>query len=186
MTKFSMIESMTENHQRFTNYINQLTEQEYLFAMPEKWTAGQQLDHLVRSTKPLILAVRLPLFIAQLIFGKANRPSISYEELVEKYLQKIQAGAKATGNFIPPPISFDKKESLIKELNSIVGKINKGLSKFSEEELDECILPHPLLGKITFREMIYFTIYHVDHHHFIIDKALEQDLHQSKVDHPSN
>ena len=30
MNKFSMIESMTENHQRFTNYINQLTEQETL------------------------------------------------------------------------------------------------------------------------------------------------------------
>lgn len=179
MNKFALIESMTENHQRFTNYMNILTEQEYLFAMPEKWSAGQQLDHLVRSTKPLLLAVRLPYFIVQLIFGKANRPSKSYEELIEKYLQKIQEGAKATGNFIPPPIGFDKKEKLIKELNSIVSKINKGLNHFSEEELDECILPHPLLGKITFREMIYFTIYHVDHHHYIIDKVLQQNLHAS-------
>lgn len=177
MNKFALIESMTENHQRFTNYMNILTEQEYLFAMPEKWSAGQQLDHLVRSTKPLILAARLPCFIVQLIFGKANRPSKSYEELIELYLQKIQEGAKATGNFIPPPIGFDKKEKLIKELNSIVSKINKGLNQFSEEELDECILPHPLLGKITFREMIYFTIYHVDHHHYIIDKVLQQHFH---------
>ncbi len=179
MNKFALIESMTENHQRFTNYMNILSSEEFLFAMPEKWSAGQQLDHLVRSTKPLILAVRLPRFILPLIFGKANRPSRSYEELVEKYLQKIQEGAKATGNFIPPLVSFDKKENLIKELNSIVAKINKGLNNFSESELDECILPHPLLGKITFREMIYFTIYHVDHHHYIIDKALEENLHSN-------
>jgi hypothetical protein len=177
MTKFALIESMTENHHRFTNYMQILTEQEYLFAMSEKWSAGQQLDHLVRSTKPLILAVRLPRFLVQLIFGKANRPSKSYEELVEKYLQKINAGAKATGNFIPPMVGYDKKENLIKELNAIITKINKGLQNFTEEELDECILPHPLLGKITFREMIYFTIYHVDHHHYIIDKALQENLH---------
>jgi hypothetical protein len=159
--------------------MNILTEKEYLFALPEKWSAGQQLDHLVRSTKPLILAVRLPHFILQLVFGKANRPSKSYDELVEKYLHKIKAGAKATGNFIPPPVGFDKKENLIKELNAIVAKINKGLTNFSEAELDECILPHPLLGKITIREMIYFTIYHVDHHHFIIDKTLEENLHSN-------
>lgn len=179
MTKFALIESMTENHLRFTNYMNILTEQEYLFALPEKWSAGQQLDHLVRSTKPLILAVRLPRFLVQLIFGKANRPSKSYDELVEKYLQKIQAGAKATGNFIPPSVGFDKKESLIKELNANVAKINNGLNNFSEEDLDNCILPHPLLGKITFREMMYFTIYHVDHHHFLIDKMLQQNLHNN-------
>jgi hypothetical protein len=179
MNKLALIESMTENHQRFTNYMNILTEQEFLFAMPGKWSAGQQLDHLVRSTKPLILAVRLPHFLVQLIFGKANRPSRSYEELVEKYLQKIKDGAKATGNFIPTSVSFDKKQQLIKELNSIVAKINRGLTNFSEEELDECILPHPLLGKITVREMIYFTIYHVDHHHYIIDKALEENLHSN-------
>jgi len=176
MNKFELIEAMNENHTRFINYINTLSEAEFMFALEDKWSAGQQLDHLVRSTKPLILAVRLPKFLLQLIFGEANRPSKSYEELVEKYLIKIKEGAKATGNFIPPPVGYDKKLKLQKELASVIVKINKGLKNFTEEELDKCILPHPLLGKITFREMMYFSIYHVDHHHFIIDKAL-QDNH---------
>ncbi len=175
MNKFELIEAMNENHTRFINYINTLSEKEFLFALTEKWSAGQQLDHLVRSTKPLILAVRLPKFILQLIFGTANRQSKTYEELVEKYLIKIAEGAKATGNFIPAPVGFEKKEPLKKELQLIITKINKGISNFTEEELDQCILPHPLLGKITCREMIYFTIYHVDHHHFIIDKALQDN-----------
>lgn len=175
MNKFELIEAMNENYTRFINYINTLSETEYLFALEEKWSAGQQLDHLVRSTKPLILAVRLPKFILQLIFGEANRPSKSYEELVEKYLSKISEGAKATGNFIPSKVGYDKRLRLQKELESVILKINKGLKNFTEEELDRCILPHPLLGKITFREMIYFSIYHVDHHHFIIDKALQDN-----------
>ena len=37
-------------------------------------------------------------------------------------------------------------------------------SQISEHKLDRCILPHPLLGKLTLREMIYFTIYHMEHH----------------------
>jgi hypothetical protein len=176
MNKYDLMQAMTENHQRFSNYMNILSESEYLYAMPEKWSAGQQLDHIVRSTKPLILAVRLPIFALKLLFGSANRPSLSYEELVKKYDAKIEVGAKASGNFIPPPIGFEKKESLINELFIIINKINKGIEKISEEDLDQCILPHPLLGKITFREMLYFTINHVDHHHYIMDKAI-QDGH---------
>ncbi len=176
MSKYDLIEAMTENHQRFSNYMNILTEPDFLYAMPGKWSAGQQLDHIVRSTKPLILAVRLPHFILKLIFGSANRLSKSFEELVKKYEDKIAEGGKASGSFIPPAVGFDKKDALIKELGSIITKINTGIEKFTEEELDTCILPHPLLGKVTFREMIYFTINHVDHHHYNIDKAIQEGL----------
>jgi hypothetical protein len=33
-----------------------------------------------------------------------------------------------------------------------------------EAKLDNFIAPHPLLGKITLRELCYFTIYHTQHH----------------------
>ena len=99
---------------------------------------------------------------------------MSFEELVKKYEDRIANGAKATGNFIPPVIGYDKKDALIHELSLIISKINNGIEHFSEEELDQCLLPHPLLGKITFREMLYFTINHVDHHHYIMDKAIQE------------
>jgi hypothetical protein len=186
MNKYDLILAMTENHERFSNYMNILTESEYLYAKPEKWSAGQQLDHIVRSTKPLILAVRLPHFALKLIFGKAKRTSMSFEELVKKYDTKIEEGAKATGNFIPPLIGFDKKDTLINELRSTITKINTGVANFSEDDLDQCLLPHPLLGKITFREMLYFTINHVDHHHYIMDKAIQESPLHIKEGLPSN
>jgi len=39
------------------------------------------------------------------------------------------------------------------------------IEKHSESELDQMILPHPLLGKLTLREMACFAAYHVAHHH---------------------
>ena len=32
--------------------------------------------------------------------------------------------------------------------------------KWDEKELDEYYLPHPILGKLTVREILFFTIYH--------------------------
>jgi hypothetical protein len=33
-----------------------------------------------------------------------------------------------------------------------------------EADLDRYLLPHPLLGKLTLREMLHFTLYHNYHH----------------------
>jgi hypothetical protein len=37
-------------------------------------------------------------------------------------------------------------------------------SKWKDPQLDKYIAPHPLLGKITLRELGYFTIHHMYHH----------------------
>ncbi|WP_231962837.1 DinB family protein [Polaribacter sp. KT25b] len=34
----------------------------------------------------------------------------------------------------------------------------------SEKNLDTLVLPHPLMGKMTVREIIMWTAYHTEHH----------------------
>jgi uncharacterized damage-inducible protein DinB len=36
--------------------------------------------------------------------------------------------------------------------------------KWTEEQLDNYCVAHPILGKLTMRELAYFTIYHNIHH----------------------
>jgi hypothetical protein len=85
--------------------------------------------------------------------------------LVEKYKEKLNAGGKASGRFIPSSILFVRRKEYIGRLTKIIYKLSSQVATFTEEELDRFILPHPLLGKLTYREMLYFTIYHVQHHH---------------------
>jgi hypothetical protein len=42
--------------------------------------------------------------------------------------------------------------------------LGRALGRWSEQELDRVTLPHPLLGKLTAREVAYFTVYHGRHH----------------------
>ncbi len=172
MNKKEIAELLQKNHQEFIEMVNALREEDFSYAPTNKWTAGQQLDHLVRSVQPVNMAFALPKVILQLMFGKANRPSKSFTELVEKYNKKIEEGAKASGIFIPPPIAFNKKGKLIKRLSKLSSALSKKALSQSEQNLDTYILPHPLLGKITMREMLYFTADHVQHHQKIIERAL--------------
>jgi fumarate reductase subunit D len=67
-------------------------------------------------------------------------------------------------------VEYSNGENLKKRLLLAITKINLQLEEFSEQQLDLHRLPHPLLGKISIREMMYFTMYHAEHH---MEKAKE-------------
>ena len=94
------------------DYVKRLNEDEFNFAPTGKWNAGQQLDHLIRSIEPLNLAYGLPVIILKWRFGVSNRPSKSYQLLVEKYESKLTLGGRASGRFIPKPVSYELKEQV--------------------------------------------------------------------------
>ena len=172
MSKEQIIENLKSNHLDFLSYIDGLTESQYNFAPTDKWTAGQQLEHIMLSVKPLAQGFLLPKFMIKLIFGKANRPSKTYDELVAKYKSKLEAGGRASGAFIPKPVGFDAKNRISGKIQKFVNSICNQISSYSEHDLDRLIIPHPLLGKLTVREMLYFTAYHVVHHKELTQRNL--------------
>ena len=157
-------EQLVSRHRDFIHDLRPLSEADFLYAPEGKWNAGQQADHIRMSVRPLNHALMLPAFIIRMLFGKANRPSRSYDELVERYHQKLQAGGRAPSRFQPRGCSYGERVSLAKALMKQVDGVSGKAGRFSESDLDSLILPHPLLGKVTLREMLYFTIYHVGHH----------------------
>ena len=165
MNKSELQKKLQENHLVFIEKIRSLSEDEFLYSPEGKWAAGQQLAHIIKSVSPVNLAFSLPAFLIKLIFGKANRSSRTYDALVEKYKLKLSEGGKAPGRFVPQPIEFIDRKQLTEKLQQVVTSLSNRVNHKSEHELDTMIIPHPLLGKLTFREMIYFSIYHVEHHH---------------------
>jgi hypothetical protein len=162
--KPQIIAALNEKVDEFNGYISSLNKEQFEASPNGKWSAGQNLDHLIRAIKPLQIAYGLPKFVLSIFFGKANRSSQAYDELVIKYKTKLAAGGKASGPFIPPIVGFEKKVDLIKKYADQKQKLIAKIEKQSEADLDKYILPHPLLGKVTLREMLYFTIHHNEHH----------------------
>jgi hypothetical protein len=133
------------------------------FRKPDsKWSAADNVEHLILSVKPLNLAFRLPKFIL-LFFGKPNRPIRTYEELVKKYLEKLSSGGRATSAFVPKS-NYQDKRQLLEKFKQTHQRFIESLAKWSDADLDHYLIPHPLLGKLYIREMLYFTIYHSQHH----------------------
>lgn len=171
MNKEEIIYAATKSFDGFTVSIEAI-EESVFFERPaiEKWSVAEQVQHLIVSTNTTTLAYTLPAFIVRWVGGIPNRTGRSYEALVERYLQKLAAGGKASGRFVPKKMKQNiSKEKLVQNWKKAAAKFISALKNTSNEsKLDNYLARHPLLGRITLRELCYFTIYHTEHHKNII------------------
>lgn len=135
-----------------------------------KWTAGQHIIHLVQSTKPLLKAVSLPGFLLKWKFGTSNRPSRTYDQVVSRYLEKLSAAQGLVSPFSSkmPDSPAGEKARWLGELSQLNDKLNLKTSKLTDKQLDTLLVPHPLLGKMTLREILMWNTFHTEHHRRVL------------------
>ncbi len=170
LSKNDILARSREIFDLFTQDCRNIDEEKFFFKAGEKWSIAENLQHLIIAAKTTTLAYRAPHLLLRWIAGNPNRPSRTYDELVAKYKLKLAQGGKATGRFIPQPLNGKiSKAKLIENWEHSTNRYLKAFEKgWKEGELDEFLVKHPLLGRITIRELCYFTIYHTIHHHQII------------------
>lgn len=159
-------DGLTKAGKDLTGFCSAVPDEQF-FRQPEgKWSPAQQVKHLISATNTARLALTLPKFMVRLVGGKPNRGSRTYDELVAKYKLKLEQGGKASGRYIPKPVlSSYGKDRLLGEFHTAMDKFAGALQRnWKEPQPDQYIAPHPLLGKITLRELCYFTIHHTYHH----------------------
>lgn len=167
MTKIEAIDRLTTNTQNLLQTAGGIPEHLRFATKSEKWSPAEHIMHLNLSVKPLELAYRLPGFLLAWKFGRANRMSRTYDELLNKYRLKLDSGGKAPSAFIPET-HHRTFEEITGEFRQRHHHLIQLAGHWSEKKLDTYILPHPLLGKLTLREMLYFTALHIHHHEQLI------------------
>lgn len=163
MTRPEIQRLLLDQYTAFIHRLHDMHEVQAHMAAPGKWSPAQQADHLVKSVRPVTMAFGLPRFVIPLLFGRADRPSRSYDEVVSRYKGKLAAGGVAPSPFVPGMAK--RVRVTCRRLDSTVQRLSRRAGRFSETQLDALVLPHPLMGKLTLREMLYFTAYHAQHHH---------------------
>lgn len=141
------------------------------FRQPKgKWSIAQNVKHLTIATNHAKIAFLMPKFLVRLYGGRPFRFSHTYDEVVEEYKQELAEGGKATRRYIPKPISPNTQEAkMLESFSHSMEKLADAIrNNWLGPQLDRFLVPHPLLGRISLRELCYFTIYHTRHHLEII------------------
>jgi DinB superfamily len=133
----------------------------------EKWSAAQNIVHLINSTKGIASALKDPSVLGA--YGKAERPSNDFDTIKNNYRIGL-AAFQAKGMPYKHLDTEGSKENLLQNFKDINQKLVARAAQLQEDDFDTLQLPHPLLGMMTLREMLYFTADHTRHHFDIVEK----------------
>lgn len=171
LSKSDILNRLETAHQHLIQTVSTMSEEQFLLVGSEGWSAADHLKHLLLSVKPLVKALQFPHEQMTAMFGDAERPSMSYEEMIAVYQARIQAGLRAEDYAGATPFAYRFPEGvtsiqayLLEQWHTTNQRLLDTLANWSEAALDRQLIPHPAIGNITVREMLYFTAYHNQAH----------------------
>lgn len=153
-----------ESHQ----FLEMLNDAEFFAPQGEKWSPAEQVRHLTKSVRPVAKALHMPRIALALLFGYRRAASRSFTEVEAFYQSKLKTGVTA-GRFAPSsqPAPIDpraRRAEIMQHWQEAHRQLLQTITTWPEAALDRYRLPHPALGKLTLREMLFFTLYHNAHH----------------------
>jgi hypothetical protein len=166
MTKLEIIDLLEKKHQELFHWLEEQPDNLWEKGPLDKWTAGQHILHLADSLHLLNTALRYPNFLLKYKFGTCNREIRSYEAVAKNYQNKLiknQDKASTFNQKLKKPL-FSEKERLLNRIQIQNKKLQYKIRKLSDTNLDSLVVPHPLMGKMTLREIVMWTACHTEHH----------------------
>jgi hypothetical protein len=167
-SKGEILAQLRELHQASIAFWDAFSTDDFFAPVGTGWSPAGNVRHLNKAIQPLVRALGLPTILPRVLFGKAKGPSRSYANLRDTYLATLNNGAGA-GSFAPEAIhstgnADEQRAQLMATREALASKLASTIGGWNEDGLDYYQLPHPLLGKLTVREMLFFTVYHNYHH----------------------
>ena len=153
-------------------YWNAMPEEEFVAPLGSSWSPADHVRHLTKSVRAVSQGMRTPRFVLRLMFGGSRNVSRPYDQLVATYHARLQAGGQA-GRFAPLPRAVPGdpgayRRDLLAQHRAEVNELAKRVMLWSRRQVDGVRMPHPLLGKLTVRELLLFTLYHNQHHVLVV------------------
>jgi hypothetical protein len=161
-------ESLTALAAHGAGFLAHLSDALFFAPQGSAWSPAQHIRHLRKSSTPLVTALKLPRLLLRVRFGSHTGPSRGFSEIRELYRRALSAGANA-GRFAPAPEGpvadpADRRREIMNAWTAVTVQLTAVVAGWSESALDRHQLPHPILGLLTVREMLGFTVYHTAHH----------------------
>jgi DinB superfamily len=155
--------------QEFATYFGSLPPHVYFAGSDEQWSPAHHVRHLTLSNRPLTQALRLPRLALLAVGGRTEhgRGGRDFATMREMYLAALQAGGRASGRFLPTlgaGRDAAAQASGVADFQTSLEALSGAVARWPDADLDGLTLPHPLLGRLTLREMLYFAVYHHSHH----------------------
>jgi hypothetical protein len=169
-SRSDLLTAYQQCEREIAEFFGSLSNAEFTTRVGDAWTPEQQLMHLNTSINAVGRGFSMSKWLLRFRFGRARRPSRSYDEIRDFYRSFLAKGFEAPGAFVPPdPSGADdglavRRMEVMARWQRVNERLRDALERWTDNDLEKLQLPHPAMGKLTAREMLLFALYHNYHH----------------------
>ena len=166
-TKEEIQEAFAAEFPAVHSFFASVPEEDFFEAPEGVWSPADNLVHLIKSCKPVAQGLNAPKIALRMRFGTAKHASKTLAQVRDEYVNvALAGGGEASGPYLPEVSEKTavERERILNKWVSVGEDVKKGVTKWSEKDLEKYQVQHPLLGDMTVREILFFTLYHNMHH----------------------
>ena len=168
-TRAEIVARLRELHAASVAACAVLSTPEFVAPRGTSWSPADHLRHLTKTMRAITRGLNLSWWKLRIAFGKARKPSRSYDGVRESYLNHLPAFTGRSNPFAPSSRNLEEdpeawRAQVMRYYDVAFDELVRAAERWDEAALDKYRLPHPLIGKLTLREMLFFTLYHNWHH----------------------
>ena len=165
-------------HAESARYWTSFSTPTFFAPIESAWSPADNIRHLNKSIRAVTRGLQKRRFVLRLLFGRPQEASRPYDQLRDDYHRALEQGGQA-GTFAPtlrgfPANAEAERARILRAHAANVCDIDDAARAWPDALLDQYRLPHPLLGKLTIREMLFLTLYHSQHHVDVVRRRLAQ------------
>jgi DinB superfamily len=162
MTKSELCSRLESGQNDITTFFGSLSDEIFFAGSDERWSPAHHLAHLTFAHKRVTRGLKSK----ERLQDYTGEPK-GFEEIKNNYLTALQkatsAGSLQNNPFGAQPETRDKDKEIAR-FSQAAGELREAVSEWSEAELDAKAMPHVLLGLLSARDILFFMIYHDQHH----------------------
>ncbi len=143
----------------------------------EHWSAGHHVQHITSAVNRVAQGLLNASVLPKREPATASR---DFATLHETYLATLKNTPSETLRQLGSRVTLKEfensdayKTQLISSFVSAISNFNTALENFDEANLEQLGMPHPVMGLLSSREMVFFIVFHNTHHQNGIAKLLQ-------------
>ena len=159
-------------------FLESIPSEQFFDGSSEKWSVGHHVQHVTsainRVGQGLLNADALPK-------REPATASRDFKTMHQTYLETLRNTPSETLRQLGSRVTLEKfensdahKTQMILSFTRAIENFNTALEHFDEANLESLGMPHPIMGLLSSREMVFFIVFHNTHHQNGIQKLLEQ------------
>ncbi len=158
-------------------YLSNIPNAQFFDGSSERWSVGYHVQHITSAVNRVAGGLMNPDALPK---REPATPSRDFTTMHQTYLETLRNTPSETLRQLGSRVTLEEfensdeyKTKLISSFVNAIENFNTALEHFDEANLENLGMPHPVMGLLSSREMVFFIVFHNTHHQNGIAKLLQ-------------